>query len=130
MAKTLFDKIWEKNAILEREDALQNGLLVIRLASGQIASLVQMAGSAGHVELSIDLAEQRISGLAGDASFDISAYRKEALLLGLSEMQMTLRHIEDIRAYETHRAKTAPWLQQMLGSGSEQDAVDIGAVQR
>lgn len=111
-------------------NALQNGLLVIRLPADQITSLVQEPGSQGQIELSIDLAEQRISGVTGDANFDISAYRKEALLLGLSEMQMTLRHIDDIRAYETHRAMSAPWLQRRPGSGSANNAADIGGVPR
>lgn len=111
-------------------NSLQNGLLVIHLEREQIASLVQVEGSAGQIDLSIDLPEQRISGRDGDARFDISAYRKEALLLGLSEMQMTLRNIDRIRAYEERRAEGVPWLQRMPGTRPVQGAAGVRSVQR
>lgn len=101
-------------------NALQNGLLVIRLPSVQIASLVGGAGAAGQIELSIDLPEQRISGQEVDLSFEIPTYRKEALVLGLSETQMTLRHLEKIRAHEARCSEMERWLQRLPDTGAVQ----------
>ena len=42
--------------------------------------------------------------------FDIDATRKENLLNGLDEIGLTLRHADDIRAYEEHRKRSEPWI--------------------
>ncbi|NIR59271.1 MAG: hypothetical protein GWO02_06985 [Gammaproteobacteria bacterium] len=42
--------------------------------------------------------------------FDIEDWRKRRLLEGLDDIGLTLRHADDIRAYEERRRREAPWL--------------------
>ncbi|MEO7741696.1 MAG: hypothetical protein ABIR98_02010, partial [Usitatibacter sp.] len=42
--------------------------------------------------------------------FDIDATRKVNLLNGLDEIGLTLRHSDDIKAYEERRKRTEPWI--------------------
>ena len=92
-------------------NALQNGLLAVRLPADRVAALGQAAAARAPLALDIDLEAQRITGPQIDEGFGISAHRKQALLLGLSEIEMTLRDIDAVRAFETRRAAAAPWLQ-------------------
>jgi 3-isopropylmalate/(R)-2-methylmalate dehydratase small subunit len=40
----------------------------------------------------------------------VEAFRKHCLLNGLDDIGLTLQHVEDIKAYETKRRATQPWL--------------------
>ena len=42
--------------------------------------------------------------------FDIDAFRKHCLLNGLDDIDLTLQHVDEIRAYEARRQQVAPWL--------------------
>ena len=42
--------------------------------------------------------------------FQIDPFRKECLLNGWDDIELTLRHADEIRAYEARRRQQAPWL--------------------
>jgi 3-isopropylmalate/(R)-2-methylmalate dehydratase small subunit len=42
--------------------------------------------------------------------FEIDAFRKYCLVNGLDEVGLTLRHADEIRAFEERRRREQPWL--------------------
>jgi 3-isopropylmalate/(R)-2-methylmalate dehydratase small subunit len=95
-------------------NALQNGLLVIRLDQTAVDAITRQAEQEPATEIEIDLANQTVAGCGVKASFDIDPYRKEALMLGLSEIEMTLRNRSEIEQFESRHVRTSPWLQAPL----------------
>ena len=60
----------------------------------------------------IDLETQTISGPGGpDIKFDIPDSDRTRLLEGLDDIGMTLKHTDDIKAFEKRMAASQPWLQ-------------------
>ena len=59
----------------------------------------------------MDLEKQQISLPNGDVvGFDIEPFKKQCLLNGLDDIELTLQHTDDIKAYEQKRSQQAPWL--------------------
>lgn len=105
-------------ADIYRENCLQNGLLPVVLAPADadafIARVVAVNGSA---PFTVDLRMQRISGPGGpDVTFDIPAADRMRLLEGLDDIGLTLKHTDDIVAWEKRMAGEQPWLQQARDS--------------
>ena len=90
-------------------NCFKNGLLPIHLPYDQVDNLFNEL-SIGY-RLIVDLAAQTITTPNGQKiSFDIDENRKYRLLNGLDDIALSLQHADKIRAYETERAKRAPWL--------------------
>ncbi|PKM10347.1 MAG: 3-isopropylmalate dehydratase small subunit [Gammaproteobacteria bacterium HGW-Gammaproteobacteria-3] len=90
-------------------NCFKNGLLPIALSAEIVDSLFK--DLTDGYELSVDLESQTITTPAGrEIAFDVDQNRKFRLLNGLDDIDLTLQHAEAIRAYETERAKRAPWL--------------------
>jgi 3-isopropylmalate/(R)-2-methylmalate dehydratase small subunit len=77
-----------------RQNSLKIGLLPVQLPPEQVKALMERA-LAGE-ELTVDL-EQRT---AGGYPFELDDFTRECLLDGLDEIGLTLRHEEDLAAYE------------------------------
>ncbi len=90
-------------------NCFKNGLLPIVLDSDVVDSLFNEIEE-GY-QLNIDLEAQTITTPSGRViHFDIDENRKFRLLNGLDDIALTLQQADKIRAYETERAKRAPWL--------------------
>lgn len=89
----------------------KNGLLPVVLGEETVARLFrEVAASTGYT-LEVDLPSQSVTTPSGAVlGFEIDAFRKQALLAGLDEIGLTLRHAAEIRAYEERRKREAPWL--------------------
>jgi len=100
-------------ADIYRENCLQNGLLPVVLAPAQAEAFEQRVIAVNGAEpFSVDLETQTISGPGGpDIKFDIAAADRMRLLEGLDDIGLTLKHAEDIAAFEQHMAAAQPWLQ-------------------
>jgi 3-isopropylmalate/(R)-2-methylmalate dehydratase small subunit len=62
-------------------------------------------------QLTVDLQTQTITTPSGAAiTFTVDENRRFRLLNGLDDIALTLQHAEKIKAYESERAKRAPWL--------------------
>ena len=63
-------------------------------------------------QLTIDLEQQRIGTHDGSLSFGfaIDDFRKYCLLNGLDDIGLTLRHADEIRAFEQRHIAAQPWL--------------------
>ncbi|WP_341326487.1 3-isopropylmalate dehydratase small subunit [Methylotuvimicrobium sp. KM2] len=90
-------------------NCFKNGILPIVLDAGIVDELFNEL-TEGY-RLIVDLDSQKIVTPSGrEIVFDVDANRKFRLLNGLDDIALTLQHADQIRAYETERAKRAPWL--------------------
>lgn len=89
----------------------KNGVLAVSLDEDTVARLFSEVEATPGYRLKVDLSAQIITTPAGeDLPFGIDQGLKERLLRGLDDIGVTLRHAEDIRAYEQRRAAETPWL--------------------
>jgi 3-isopropylmalate/(R)-2-methylmalate dehydratase small subunit len=92
-------------------NSFKNGFLPVVLTEAQVAQLFREAEPAPGYLLAIDLAAQTVTTPGGQAMhFDIDASRKESLLNGWDEIGLTLRHSDEIKAYEERRKRSEPWI--------------------
>jgi 3-isopropylmalate/(R)-2-methylmalate dehydratase small subunit len=92
-------------------NSFKNGLLPIVLAQRDIDTLFTHTYATPGYRLSVDLPAQCV--IAPDGTryrFEIGEMRKFCLLNGLDEVGRTLRHDEEIGAFETRAKTAAPWL--------------------
>jgi 3-isopropylmalate/(R)-2-methylmalate dehydratase small subunit len=93
-------------------NSFKNGFLPIALTELEVDRLFTEAAAQPGYRLTIDLAAQTVTPAKGGAPmrFDIDETRKQNLLNGLDEIGLTLRHADDIKAYEEKRKKSEPWI--------------------
>ena len=101
-------------ADIYRENCLQNGLLPVVLNPGDAEAFEQRVIAAnGSAPFTVDLETQTISGPGGpDIKFDIPAADRTRLLEGLDDIGLTLKHSDEIKAWEKRTAAAHPWLQE------------------
>ena len=89
----------------------KNGILAIKLDEKVVDSLFDAIEKESGYQLNVDLEKQQISLPNGDViGFDIEPFKKHCLLNGLDDIELTLQHTDDIKAYEQKRSQQAPWL--------------------
>ncbi len=92
-------------------NCFKNGLLPIQLSEAQVGALFDEAAAFPGFSLTIDLERQVIVKPQGlEIAFDVQPFRKFCLLNGLDDIGLTLRHRDKIRAFESERLSTKPWL--------------------
>ena len=92
-------------------NCFKNGLLPIVLSDEIVDKLFNEMYATEGYQLTIDLAAQLVTTPGGDSfSFDVDEFRKHCLLNGLDDIGLTLEHADAIRAYESKRRISAPWL--------------------
>ena len=95
-------------------NSFKNGFLPIPLKEEEVAELFrQEAAAKGAYKLTIDLAAQTVTPAQAGAQsyrFDVDATRRTNLLNGWDEIGLTLRHADEIKAYEEKRKKSEPWI--------------------
>ncbi len=92
-------------------NCFKNGILPLVLAKNVLDYLFKAVEETPNYRLTIDLAAQTVTTPSGDIlKFAIEAFRKEHLLKGLDEIDLTLQHADEIRAYEKQRREETPWL--------------------
>jgi len=99
-----FGEIFQVNCI-------QNGILAITLAEAIIRELWQQLRENPGVALTIDLPSQMV--IAPDKTahaFDISPLRKDRLVRGIDDIDVTLEYRDAIESFEAKRRAALPWL--------------------
>ncbi|MXX98355.1 MAG: 3-isopropylmalate dehydratase small subunit [Gammaproteobacteria bacterium] len=91
-------------------NAIKNGLLPVVLDTETIATLFRNTTGNPDYTLTISLTDQTVADDQSTWHFRIADFDKHCLLQGLDQIALTLQHIDKIRAYETNRRRTAPWL--------------------
>jgi 3-isopropylmalate dehydratase small subunit len=97
-----------------RENCLKNGVLPVTFPAGDAARFEALTvATDGAAEFTADLEAQEIRGPDGAVfPFDIAPAERTALLEGLDDIGMTLKHAADVAAFEQSVRAARPWLQE------------------
>ena len=92
-------------------NCFKNGLLPIALDEPRVDRLFAQVLASPGFTLSIDLAAQTVRTPDGESiRFEVDPFRKECLLNGWDDIQLTLRHKDLITEFENRRLARFPWL--------------------
>jgi 3-isopropylmalate/(R)-2-methylmalate dehydratase small subunit len=92
-------------------NCFKNGLLPIALPAEEIDALFGEVESTPGYRLRVDLSSQTLERPDGKViAIDVDPFRKECLLEGWDDVGLTLRHADEIRAFEDARKARKPWL--------------------
>jgi 3-isopropylmalate/(R)-2-methylmalate dehydratase small subunit len=92
-------------------NCLQNGVLVVVLPEPVIHDIWRQLREKPGAEMTIDLPNQVVT--APDKSthpFDISPLRKDRLVRGIDDIDVTLQYADAIASFEAKRRADFPWL--------------------
>lgn len=93
------------------ENCLQNGVLPARVSREDVQSLAREIERAARPELSVDLATQRITTPTGmTVEFQIDARRRDGLLKGQDDIDITLQQSAEIAAHRSRHRREQPWM--------------------
>jgi 3-isopropylmalate/(R)-2-methylmalate dehydratase small subunit len=99
-----FGEIFQGNCI-------QNGILAVTLAEAAIHEIWRQLKEQPGAQLTIDLPNQVV--IAPDKTphaFDISPLRKDRLVRGIDDIDVTLQYRDAIESFESRRRAAIPWL--------------------
>ena len=90
----------------------KSGLLPIVLTEAQVDQLFNEVKAFAGFKLVVDLENQVLRTPDGRIGFEfaIDEFRKYCLLNGLDDIGLTLRHADEIRAFEERHLARQPWL--------------------
>jgi 3-isopropylmalate/(R)-2-methylmalate dehydratase small subunit len=93
-------------------NCFKNGLLPIVLSDEKVDRLFADVSAFPGYTLTIDLPRQCVATPDGALTFafDVDPFRKECLLNGWDDIGLTLKHADEIRAFETRHLREQPWL--------------------
>jgi 3-isopropylmalate/(R)-2-methylmalate dehydratase small subunit len=92
-------------------NSFKNGILLIKLDADVVDQLFNEVDANEGYQLDVNLSEQTITKPDGSViNFEVDEFRKHRLLNGLDDIDLTLQHVEDIKAYEQKRSQEASWL--------------------
>ena len=92
-------------------NCFKNGLLPIVLMDFQLDHLFTEVAAHAGLQATIDLPAQTVTlPNQKPMNFDIEPFRKECLVNGWDEIGLTLRHKDEIKAYEEKRKRSEPWI--------------------
>jgi len=96
-------------------NSFKNGLLPIVLPEATMDLLFNETLAFPGYELTIDLDKQVILRAQGEEiPFEVQAFRKFCLINGFDDIGLTLRQADKIKAFESERLATKPWLAHTL----------------
>lgn len=92
-------------------NCFKNGILPVVVTPEQLAALLDDAERGANATLSIDLEAQTIAGPdGGSIAFEIDPARKQTLLEGLDDIDMTMKQDSNISGFEGEMATDRPWV--------------------
>jgi 3-isopropylmalate/(R)-2-methylmalate dehydratase small subunit len=93
------------------ENSFKNGVLAIVLPLARVAALRAQLEADPGAQVAIDLPTQTVTFPDRSVErFEVDPFRKECLLSGVDEIDLTLRHEADLAAYERRQREDTPWL--------------------
>lgn len=90
-------------------NALKNGLLPVVLPAGTVDRLRAALEAEPGLELTVDLEAQSLRGANMVERFAIDPFRRECLLKGIDEIDLTLQYRERIEAFADDVWRVRPW---------------------
>jgi len=92
-------------------NCFKNGILPIVLPQEQVDSLMDDARKGENARITVDLAEQTVTGADGRVfNFEIDPFKKHCLLNGLDDIGLSLEKVAAIDAFEAQAAQARPWV--------------------
>lgn len=91
-------------------NCFKNGFLPIVLKEDEVKEVFAVIDAKPGIEMTVSLENQTV-GIAGkNYNFNVDAFRKHCLMNGFDDIGLTLRHRDEIIAYEKNRLSQQPWL--------------------
>jgi 3-isopropylmalate/(R)-2-methylmalate dehydratase small subunit len=82
-------------------NCFQNGMISVVLPEERVNEILRFLMELPGAEIAIDLEKQTVKGPDGKVDhFDIDPFRKECLLKGIDDIELTLGYLKDIEAFE------------------------------
>ena len=91
-----------------RNNCTKIGVLPVELPPETVRSLLHAVTEDPSAEVVVDLEAKRVAGPNVDAAFEIDDFTRWRLLEGLDDISLTLRHADEIGAYEVTRPSWLP----------------------
>jgi len=91
-----------------RNNATKMGLLPVVLPTETVETLWETVERDPATEITVDLEARQVRAAGLTAGFDIDDYTRWRLMEGLDDIGLTLRHADEIAAYEQRRASWLP----------------------
>jgi 3-isopropylmalate/(R)-2-methylmalate dehydratase small subunit len=88
-------------------NCLKIGLLPVRLPETSVRRLLELATEDPTTTVTVDLQAGTVSAAGFSETFELDAFSRESLLNGWDDVALTLRHQDEITAFEARRE---PWL--------------------
>jgi 3-isopropylmalate/(R)-2-methylmalate dehydratase small subunit len=87
-----------------RNNCTKNGVLPVALSDDEVSELMRRARETRDYRLTVDLERREVRDSHGfTAAFEIDEFRRQCLLEGLDDIDLTLRHDTLIRRFEERR---------------------------
>jgi 3-isopropylmalate/(R)-2-methylmalate dehydratase small subunit len=92
-------------------NSFKNGFLPVVLTESEVDRLFHECAAFPGFRMLVDLERQTVASTDGALvmRFDIDPFRKYCLVNGLDEIGLSLRHADEIRAFEVQRKTQYPW---------------------
>jgi 3-isopropylmalate/(R)-2-methylmalate dehydratase small subunit len=90
-----------------RGNSLKAGLLTVVVPNSAVSLLSNAVEEDPSIDVTVDLVERTVSWADQNYRFEIDDYGRWRLLEGLDDIDVSLRHVDDIATYEKTRR---PWL--------------------
>ena len=91
-------------------NCFQNGLLPVRLPAADVERLAS-ACAGGNARVTVDLRRQVVVFPHGEeVAFDIEPIRRDAMLEGLDEIGLTMKHADAITVFQAQDQAARPWM--------------------
>lgn len=91
-------------------NCFKNGVLPALVSSESAEALFALSQAVPALTLTVDLEEQLIWADEHRFSFQVDDFRRQSLFQGLDDIGQTLRHRDEIRAFEAQHLARFPWL--------------------
>ena len=91
-----------------RANCFQNGVLPIVLDATDVETLA--ASAADGTPVRIDLPAQTVTSLDDTWRFTIAQLQKTALVEGLDDLDLSIRHLDAVRTWEARDTTSRPWV--------------------
>jgi 3-isopropylmalate/(R)-2-methylmalate dehydratase small subunit len=91
-----------------RGNATKAGLLPVALPADVVEALHDLVETDPQVEITVDLRQRQVRAGRIVAAFDLDDYTRWRLLEGLDDIGLSLRHVDDITAFEALRPAWMP----------------------
>ena len=97
-------------------NCFKNGILPVRLPRAVCDALIGDAELGANARIGVDLERQVVTRPNGEEiGFEVDAFRKERLLLGLDDIGETMQRGAEIARFEAERAAAQPWMPGIAG---------------